>query len=207
MIDNDSNPHDDEQLVRQLREGDNDAFQTFLNRYGDALHKLAKRRLGPDMRRRLGPEDVVQSVCRTFFRRASQGEFDLPNENSLWRLLCAITVAKVRMKRRFHTQQQRNVAQEEHLDSAVGKGAGRNMQLPASGDSPDEIAEFADEFNAIISQLDAEEQNILNLKLNGYDSREIAEQAKCSTRTVRRIQARIRGHLTAWLDRDEYHHD
>ena len=139
MSDGEIEPYDDVELVRRLREGEDTAFRCFLSRYGDALHSLAERRLGADMRRRLGPEDVVQSVCRTFFRRASLGEFDLPDAISLWRLLCAMTVTKIRMKRRFHTQQQRDVGLEQHLDSVAGESS-NVPQLQETGNTPEEIA-------------------------------------------------------------------
>ena len=60
----------------------------------------------PALQRRIGPDDIVQSVCRTFFRRSQDGQFELHGTASLWRLLCAITLAKVRHHARFHYQEQ-----------------------------------------------------------------------------------------------------
>jgi len=70
-------------LIQGLRSGEQEAIVTFWNRYGPMLERLADRNLAQGMRRRFGPEDIVQSACRTFFRRAQAGEFEIPSEDSL----------------------------------------------------------------------------------------------------------------------------
>src|SRR5262245_27473046 len=98
-----------------LRRVDEAVQAEFMRRFGPQLEKIADRHLGGDVRRRIGPEDAVQSACRTFLRRATAGEFALPDSAALWRLLCAITVNKVREQSRFHSRKRRGLGRERHL--------------------------------------------------------------------------------------------
>ena len=90
--------------VRALVEGDEQVAGQFWDQYGHRLQGLAAEYLTTRLYRREGPDDIVQSVCRTFLRRARIGQFELHDSESLWRLLCAITVNKVRQKARFHAR-------------------------------------------------------------------------------------------------------
>src|SRR5580698_8990549 len=101
-----------QRLIEGLRTGDRQTIQDFCTEYGAALEQLAEKHVPPQLRKRFGPEDVVQSVCRTFLRRARSGEFHLPDSENLWRLLCAITLTKVREQARFHLRKRRGVDRE-----------------------------------------------------------------------------------------------
>src|SRR3954451_16484076 len=109
-----------QRLIEGLRAGDGRAAQEFWNQYGPLLHQVAERNLAGGVRRRVGPEDVVQSACRTFLRRAQGGEFRLEDSEGLWRLLCAITLSKVREQTRFHLRQKRGLDREVPLGPPPG---------------------------------------------------------------------------------------
>ena len=76
--------------VRQLAEGDEQVVGEFWKEYGKRLQALASGYLTSRLQRREGPEDVVQSVCRTFLRRSRAGEFHLADRDALWGLLCGV---------------------------------------------------------------------------------------------------------------------
>src|SRR5260221_1863489 len=101
-----SNMADDEErlkrLIDGLRGGDGRAEREFWDQYGPALHRIADKQLPDKVRRRVGPEDVVQSACRTFLRRAQGGEFQLDDSEGLWPLFCAITLTQVPEQARVH---------------------------------------------------------------------------------------------------------
>jgi RNA polymerase sigma factor (sigma-70 family) len=164
------------------------------------LERLADRNLAQGLRRRFGPEDVVQSACRTFFRRAQAGEFEISDEDALWRLLCAITLTKLRQQVRFHGQQKRNVRDEKHLDSINAQGRPRTPQFAASGGAPEDAVEFADQMQALVGSLDEKEREVLELKLQELDNVQIAERLGCAERTVRRRLRRVEAALLAMLD-------
>ena len=60
----------DRTLLRRLQHGQADASTELYLRYAKRLLMLAAAQSSPDLARRVDPEDIVQSVFRTFFRRA-----------------------------------------------------------------------------------------------------------------------------------------
>ena len=57
------------------------------------------------LRAKVDPEDVLQSVCESFFRRHAEGEFSLKDWDSLWALLAVITLRKCALwQERFQTE-------------------------------------------------------------------------------------------------------
>ena len=184
-----------EALIAGLRAGDADAARRFCDRFGPALMRIANRRLPDAIRRRVGAEDVVQSACRTFLRRAHGGEFSLSDSEALWQLLCAITLTKVREHTRFHMRRKRSVTQEvvdlpEQLDDGEGES-----NLVSDAPDPADAAAFADQFAAILASLDGEERQLVDLKLQEYSNDQIAAQLRCSARTVTRLLKRIQTRL------------
>lgn len=189
-------PDDDrsQRFIRGLRNGDASAVREFCDRYGDALERIADRRLTGNLRRRIGPEDVVQSACCTFLRRVRAGEFHLPDSASLWQLLCAITLTKVREQARFHLREKRGMSREEDVTApADASGMGFDAADPRPG--PTEAVEFADHLQRLIESLDPEEQDVVNLKLQDCTNEQVAEQLGISERTVRRIVKRLQSRL------------
>lgn len=180
-------------LIQGLRDGDSLIVREFCNQYGDALHRLADRHLAAGLRRRVGPEDVVQSACRTFLRRAQVGEFHLTDSEALWAILCAITLTKVREQARFHQRQKRG------LDREVG-GDGIGWDLVGSEPTPAQAAELADQLQLVLGGLDEEERQLVDLKLQECTNEETAERMGCSERTVRRLLKRVQGRLARSLD-------
>jgi RNA polymerase sigma factor (sigma-70 family) len=193
-------PQEEEErrLIDGLRAGDPQAVRRFCEQYGPLLERLADRHLGAAVRRRVGPEDVAQSACRTFLRRARLGEFRLGDSAELWRLLCAITLTKAREQARFHQRQRRGLDREVPL-GAVPAGA-EGPDLRAAGPTPDEAAEFADLIEQLVADLDEEERQVLDLKLQDFTNDEVAERLGCSERTVRRVVKRLQARLAQVLE-------
>ena len=157
---------------------------------------LGRAQLASGLRRRVGADDVAQSACRTFLRRAQIGEFELSDSEGLWGLLCAITLTKVREQTRFHLREKRGLHREVH--HAAGNAAGDStggpsvfFDRPTAEPSPDDAAEFTDQFTRLVESLDEEERQLVDLKLQQFTNDEIAERMGCSERTVRRILKRV----------------
>jgi RNA polymerase sigma-70 factor, ECF subfamily len=182
-----------DRLIHGLRRGDGEAARRFCADYGDALRRLADKHLPAGLRRRVGPEDVAQSACRTFLRRAGGGEFQLADTEALWRLLCAITLTKVREQTRFHLRQKRGLDLEVSPDPDAS-GAGQ-LEALARGPTPAEAAEFADQFERLLAALDDEGRQVVDLKLQEFTNEQVAEKLGCSERTVRRTLKRVQSEL------------
>ncbi|MBL9015442.1 MAG: hypothetical protein JNL83_14755 [Myxococcales bacterium] len=179
-------------IVEGLRSGDPHTVRAFCRTYGKSLERLAASHMASMLKQRVGAEDVVQSVYRTFLRRAGAHELVLDDAGELWRLLCAITLTKVREQARYHLRQRRRLDREQALDGPDDAGA-------ATSPTPEEIGEFVQLFESLVEGLDDEERRIVALKLDGCTNLEIANQVKSSERTIRRLLASLRGRLEGLL--------
>lgn len=177
------------QWLQQLIVGDEQVVAEFVAAFGPALERIAADRMSPALQRRVGADDVFQSVCRTFFRRVKGGEFALPDRDSLWRLLCAITLNKVRLHARFHSAQKRG-SLRDNVDAEAA------ATMPSGDITPQEAAEFADEMAHLIESLGEPEGQLVHLKMEGYSHSEIAEQLVCTERTVGRLLVRAQKRLS-----------
>src|SRR5437762_3488388 len=83
-----------EDLMERLRLGDERAAQQIFERFAHRLMGLARTRLSGGLRQKVDPEDVMQSVFKSFFRRHAEAQFDLSGWDSLWALLTVITLRK-----------------------------------------------------------------------------------------------------------------
>lgn len=176
-------------LIGGLIAGEAHAVRRFCAAYGPALQRIADRRIATPLRPRIDAEDVVQSVYRTFFRRAADGQFALEDASALWRLLCAITLTKVREKARFHTRQRRAPDREVAVDAGVD---GPGLQQRAAAPGQDEQLALADAMAQLLADLTPQEQALVDLKLQDVPNHEIAARMGCSERTVRRLLGRLK---------------
>jgi RNA polymerase sigma factor (sigma-70 family) len=181
-----------DQLILGLRDGDPRACEAFWARFGGPLQAVAENQLSARLRRRIGSDDVVQSACRTFFRRISAGQFDLPDAEALWRLMCAITLTKARRAARDHGRKKRGLAAEQYLDGGQTDADARPLDVPAGDPTPLDAAMFADQLQQLLGALTAQECHVLDLRLQNFNNEEIAQKIGCSERTVRRVTVQLR---------------
>lgn len=184
-----------QRLIDGLRAGDSAVERDFWQRYGPALERLAERRLSPRLQVRVGPEDVVQSACRTFLRRARGGEFQLADSASLWRVLCVITLTKVREQARFHRRQRRSIEAEVPLAAPTDDSQVSDIPVGDPGPDPAEAVAIADEMQQLLAALDDQDRQVVQLKLQDMTNDEVARQLNLSERTVRRTLKRLEGRL------------
>lgn len=182
-------------LIAGLRSGDEQAYEAFWNEFGDLLQSVAEKQLSQRLQRRVGSDDIVQSACRTFFRRVSVGQFDLPDSEALWRLLCSITLNKARRASRDHLRKKRGMDRELHMNAVVNDSE-REHELENRGEQPIDVASVADEMSALLSGLSEQHCQVLDLKLQQFTNDEIAGKLQCSERSVRRIIAQLKERWT-----------
>src|SRR5262245_37537637 len=81
-------------IIARLGRGESRAASEVFQRFADRLIALARARLTAQVRQKVDPEDVLQSVCRSFFVRQADGQFVLGSWDELWSLLTVLTVRK-----------------------------------------------------------------------------------------------------------------
>jgi RNA polymerase sigma-70 factor (ECF subfamily) len=161
-----------------------------LEQYTHRLLELARRRLPDKVRARVDPEDVVQSVYRSFFRRLNAGQFNFDESGDVWRLLAAMTFHKAQKKSRFHQQQRRDVRRETPM--ATDASAEQNDQVFAEAiPGPEEAVILFDCLEQLLKQVPDSYRDIVVLRMEGHSIADIALRIGRSQRTVLRALARL----------------
>ena len=188
MSEDSQKPSSDVSLLNRFRSGDEDAALQLYYRYSEKLLKLASRETPQDLATRFDPEDIVQSVFRTFFRRAATGQYEAPEGDELWKLLLVMALNKVRGRAAHHRAGKRDVRKTQSLSS--------DSSTPIS-ESCDEVARnvLCMSVEEVIDKQPESHRNIIRLRIDGYDVRKIAEREKRSKRTVERILQSFRSEL------------
>ncbi|MCE9530430.1 MAG: sigma-70 family RNA polymerase sigma factor [Planctomycetes bacterium] len=180
---------ENEDLIQRLRTGSNTAAREVFDRYVERLLGLAKRRIGLKMNSRVDPEDVVQSVFRTFFSRMKNDQFQINAEDDLFKLLVRITVHKTLRQIAHHRAAKRDPGQE------VGHGSDAHemlQQAMAAEPTPETVVTFMDHLEHFLRQLPDQDREILELRLQGHSTEEIATKMGSYDRKIRRVLERIR---------------
>jgi RNA polymerase sigma-70 factor, ECF subfamily len=184
-----SDPHTDQQLVEKVRTGSESAAAELFNRYVSRLLRVARKRIGERMNSRLDPEDVVQSVFRTFFTRLKNDQFEFADDDDLSKLLVRITLHKTLRQIAYHRAARRNPGQEAPQGELSQHDI---MQVMAKEPTPVTVVTFMDQLDHFLGRLSPEEQQILTLRLQGYSTEEIAGQINSYDRKVRRVLERVK---------------
>jgi RNA polymerase sigma-70 factor, ECF subfamily len=177
-------------LMDDLRLGEQTAAQVVFSRYAAQLIALARRRLDDRLRQRVDPEDVVQSVYKSFFIRHREGQLDVVNWQSLWGLLTLITLRKCADRADYFHADRRNVNREAVADDSDQQ---QPWQVAVGREpSPEEAALLAETVESLLRDLDEHDRPIIEMSLQGYSTQEISTQLGRAERSVRRLRERVR---------------
>jgi RNA polymerase sigma-70 factor, ECF subfamily len=178
------------------------AYELFWEQYGQRLEAVAAKHFPAGLSRRMGPQDIVQSTCRSFFTRIVDGRLKVSDNEGLWALLCAITLNKTRLKQRYHLAQRRAINRERDLDSDK-ESKTEPVEKSSPSPSPDDMAVFTEQLEKVMEKLDPLERQVLHYKLEDYTHEEIAEKIQRSDRTIRRLVVRIQEKLQGQFSTEE----
>src|SRR4051794_32622160 len=89
-------------LCVRLRAGDDAAAARVVEQYMLRLVGVVRNKLSRRILSREGPEDVLQSVFKSFFLRCEQGQFRLDSREDLWALLVKMTLHKCGHRIEYH---------------------------------------------------------------------------------------------------------
>jgi RNA polymerase sigma-70 factor (ECF subfamily) len=180
----------DRSLLMRLREGSEDAATQLYLRYVHRLHALTQAQCSEELARLVDAEDIVQSVFGSFFRAASQGYYDVPAGEELWRLFLVIALNKIRAKGNFYRAAKRDARLTIHGEGLEDRAA----------KSDDDLAFLRLTVNEALERLPPQHRQMVNLRIEGYEVAEIAHQTGRSHRTVERILQQARRRLTELLE-------
>src|SRR5262249_41585945 len=179
----------DHSLLGQYRQGHEDAATQIYARYACRLRALAQAQCSPDLARREGVSDLVQSVFGSFFRGVKGGHYDVPAEEDLWKLFLVIALHKIRGKGSFHRAAKRDVRR-----SAGAHSFDLALQMePGSAEADSAFLQMI--VDEALGRLSPLQQQMVRLRLEGYEVAEIADKTQRSKRTVERLLQKCREKL------------
>lgn len=182
-----------QQLIRRVRERDEDAARELTARYEKAILRVVRIHLrDPRMRRVIDSMDVCQSVLTSFFVRTALGEYELNTPEQLINLLTTITKNKVVNQVHKLQAQRRDIRRESELGSGSFRIADRAPH-PVDEVSAKEILEI------VRSRLSEDERYLAEQRSSGRTWPELAEELgatdvalrKKFTRAIDRVMAEL----------------
>jgi len=180
-----------QELLDRLQQGDETAAGELLDRYASRLIALAMSRIHGRLQRRFDAEDVVQSALGSFFRRVSEGAYEVDDEHGLWPLLATITINKLRKRIDFHGAGKRALDAEESIFTGGSAVTFVPAALVEEPGHEDEVA-LIEELDVVFAKLSSLHREIVMRSLAGDSSLVVAEDVNRTERTVRRVLERFR---------------
>jgi RNA polymerase sigma-70 factor (ECF subfamily) len=176
----------DSVLVRRYQAGEQAAATALYLRYAHRLRALAARHCTPDYAGRFDPDDVVQSVFRTFFQGVRRQAYQVPPGGEVWGLLMVMARNKVRKLVEHHRASKRDVRQ-----TSTANGRSEKAHKDEAGGVFLRLV-----LDEQMSGLPESNREIVRLRLEGHEVAEIASRTGRSRRTVERVLQDFRDRLT-----------
>jgi RNA polymerase sigma-70 factor (ECF subfamily) len=182
------------EVMARLKAGDEAAAREVFQRFVGKLIRLARSQFDAVLRRKVDPEDVVQSAYKSFFLRYGAGKLEVHDWGNLWGLLTMITLRKCFDQVEYHRAECRDVQREAAAQPGTA-AATPWWEAAAREPTPDQAAVLTETVEQFLRDLGAEERPILEMSLQGYTAREISQQLGRAERSVRRRREQIRRRL------------
>jgi RNA polymerase sigma-70 factor (ECF subfamily) len=178
-------------LVSRAARGDPGALDTLVRQYEPKVRLVARVLLGPALRPYLDSVDLTQSVHKSIFVGLRDEKFQIAGPEQLVAL--ALTVLRRKAARHW-----RHLQRQQRLSGAGGEGVAPGLADPVgTGLDPADEAQFRDQAERLCTHLDEVERRILDLRLEGHSSPEIAALTGLSPVNVRVRMTRLRQRLHA----------
>jgi RNA polymerase sigma-70 factor (ECF subfamily) len=167
----------DDELVEKYRNGDTEAFNCLVERYGKPLYNFIFRMLGD----RAEAEDILQGVflrvIRNIHRYKMKGRF----KSWIFTIANKLTISELRKKSRRKTFSLEEYAERKGI-AEPGDVLADIKNLP---DSAVERRELQEKMNEVINSLPFEQRQVLMMRhFAGLSFREIAGAVGCPLNTA-----------------------
>jgi RNA polymerase sigma factor (sigma-70 family) len=181
-------------LLGQMRAGSPTerelATTAIVQRYFARLAEVVERQLSRRVRRRVDPEDLVQTTFRSVCLRLATGQFQFGDRGDFWRLLVSVALNKTRKEVATQMAQKRDPRHER--DSSTPDDEALLELLDRRTPTPEEAAIMAEEMDRLLEMLPGDIRPIAVWKFEGFTNEEIAAKLGYTLRTVERKVGLIR---------------
>ena len=176
--------------INQLSAGDGQAAGQLWRHISARLEEFARQKLNAQTRRRYDEHDAANSAFHSLCRGLADGRMEAESRDAFWGLLAVITSRKISAQRRSANRQKRGGGAE--LGESGFGDAGIN-EVADNQPAPEILAEINESCGQLLNAIpDETMKTIVLLKFQGATNGEIADELKCTRRTVERKLERIR---------------
>ncbi len=186
-------------LILAAKSGDKSALSRLVEEFEPEIRLIARRRLGKELRPFLDSVDLVQSVHRSLLVGLRGDRFDLSTPASLLALSATIIQRKVAKQWRKLQRQKRMETEDPRSITEV------LLSLQADVEDSTKQSQIRDAVERILSELDPVERKLIEMRLLGYTTAEVAQALELDSDVLRvrlsRLRKRLkdRGLLNDWL--------
>jgi RNA polymerase sigma-70 factor (ECF subfamily) len=190
-------------LLAQARRGDRDALDRLTRLYEPELRIVARVQLGPALRPYLDSVDLVQSVHRSLLLGVQRLKLRVETPQQLLALALLMVKRKVARHWRRHRRQDRlsgRPAPDRHEEVTDLITA-----LSCPDPDPARAAQVRDAVGHLWAHLDATERQLIELRLLGHNTAEVARELGLDADGLRvrlsrlRVRLQANGVLSEWL--------
>ncbi len=184
--------------IDQLAEGNQQAAEQLWQHIFQQLEEFARKKLDMQTRRHYDEHDAANSAFHSLCRGLTEGRIEAENRDALWGLLAVITSRKVAAQRRYWKRQKRGGGAVRGESGFAGLGDIGIDGVDGQQQTPDVLAEIKESCAQLLDTIpDEAMKKIALLKFQGVTNGEVANEMKCTRRTIERKLERIR---RIWVD-------
>ncbi|MBK8101431.1 MAG: sigma-70 family RNA polymerase sigma factor [Planctomycetes bacterium] len=172
-------------LVVAASQGQVPAIDELVGRHLPRLQAYIRLRMGRELRRREGTQDLVQSVCRELIQH--QEDFEYRDEQHFLGWLFTTALFKVRERQRFHAREARAPGREQALDGAEDLAAAHWLTPSREAIGRERLQRVA----AALESLPDDYREVIGLaRIAGLGHREIAARMQRTEAASRKLLGR-----------------
>jgi RNA polymerase sigma factor (sigma-70 family) len=189
---------DDRAFLDLLAAGDAECLAAACEHFGEWLVAFVAQNLRRELRRRVDAADLAQQAMISFVLQMREGSYSFEHLAGVKHLLAVFAMDQLSHARRDHHRECRDIARESSLDSDTDNSDCGNAPQPIDGHGdPFAAAVAADLLEHILNGLPPHDRRIIELRIEGYTTKEIAAKVHCSrshvTQVLRRAVSRVTG--------------
>lgn len=179
-----------EQLMSRAKQGDEWAMAELVKQYEPEVRMVASVRLGEYLRPHLDSVDLVQSVHKSLMLGLRRNQFDISSPEKL--IALALTMVRRKVAKKW-----RKVRRQQRLESTDSSSNLPELltSLVSSDADPATMAAQRAEIDDIFSKLSERERQLIELRMDGYSTVEVARELGLDADVLRVNLSRLRKRL------------
>lgn len=171
-------------LWEKVLRGDEEALANLVEEYGDPIRRAARRLLGRSMRPYLDTVDIMQIVQQNLLVGVRENRFEISEPAQL--IALAITLVRRSVARQWRSIKK---APKEELPDPNATAS--------TAEDPAKTVALSEAFQKLVATLDEVDRQLLEFRLMGYRTSQIARMTDADPAVLRVRLSRLRKRLRA----------